>query len=118
MAVSIGPFQSNPIQLNVSLRPQVQSRAEQEISAKLNAPGRVQVGEGAKQEALNYLQKILQEKSFQVSALYDGQKGMSQVTVVDNDSGKEVVKLPADTVVNIAERAKQSHLGWLIDKSI
>lgn len=118
MAVSIGPFSSNPIHLNVPIRPQVQTKGVQQANQELNAQGRIEVAEGAKQKALDYLQSILQEKNFQVSATYDSQKALSQITVVDGDSGKEVVKLPADAVVDIAERARQSHIGWLIDKGI
>ncbi len=116
MAVTIGPFHSQPYVPNVSVQPKVESRPAQQNDVQLNAPGRSSIGEQGKQNALQQLSKLLQENNFSVSSTYDSKSGLQEISIVDGRTVSRIAQLPVPAVKDIAERAKQSHLGWLIDK--
>lgn len=114
MAVTIGPFHSQPYAPNVSVAPKAESRPQQLDNVKLNAPGRSRIGEQGLQKALDQLSKLLRKNDYSVSSTYD--KGMQEISIVDGRTGSRIAQLPVPAVKDIAERAKQSHIGWLIDK--
>ncbi|HBV86022.1 MAG TPA: hypothetical protein DEF42_04995 [Desulfosporosinus sp.] len=115
MAVMIGPTSSNPINMELSIRQRVNTPALKEISEELNAGGRVAVAEKAFQTALGQVSRLLAEKNIQVSTVFDGING-NQVRIVDGDSGRLITQLPPNAVIQIAQKSKEHHIGWIINK--
>ncbi|EAX46802.1 hypothetical protein TcarDRAFT_0766 [Thermosinus carboxydivorans Nor1] len=116
MAASIGPVSSKPFytQLDFSVRAKDTSPTMQAIDSKLNAAGRKSVGQQSFQASLQYLARLFDKKNVQVATSIDNQ-GLTQVTLTDGDSGKRIAQLPPDAVVAMANRARQQHVGWLVD---
>lgn len=115
MSVVVGPTSSNPISMALSIRHQITTPAAEKISEELNAGGRIAVAEKAFQTALGQVSKLLAEKNIKVSTIFDDVNG-NQVRIVDGDSGKVIIKLPPNAVIQIAQRSKEHNIGWIVNE--
>lgn len=101
--------------MKLSPQPKVLTPTLQKIDNELVAQARKACGEKAYDAALKQLTKLLHHKNINVSVSMDVCLGLQQVRISDGETGKRIVDLPPPAVVDIAERARQQHIGWLID---
>ena len=87
----------------------------EEIAAGNVAKGRREIGEKAWDAALKQLEKLLHHKDIQVSTSLDTRSGLRNMVLTDGATGKTIIKLPPTAVIEIAEKARQNHVGWIID---
>ncbi len=108
---------SNKSNYTASLSPLPRQSTQQvsQIDAQLNAEGRRAEGDRAFQASLQRLYQLFDKKSVRLSSTLDSQGNIQQLNIVDGDTGKTIFKLPPDGVVDMAEKAKQQSIGWLIN---
>ncbi len=100
---------------DLSPLPKPTTRTSGQIDSELNAGGRRALGDKAFQAAMQRLYQLFDKKGVRLSSTLDAQGGIQQLNIVDADSGQTIFKLPPDGVVDMAERAKQQSIGWVIN---
>lgn len=103
-------------QLDITPMKEVKTPEVQKISDELNAKGRKEIGDESLEKALENLNRLFKENDVNVSIGLDSQSGIKQVSLTDKESGKKIAEMPPQAVVEMADKAKQQSIGWILDK--
>ncbi|MCD8503287.1 MAG: flagellar protein FlaG [Bacillaceae bacterium] len=95
--------------------PSVQ-RAERE--ANVSNPQVKQIVRQSLQEVYRNFQKLVENTDYNVSYVLNEHGAGKQYRITMKNSGKEVVSFPPRAAVDIANRAKHTTIGLLMDKSV
>ncbi|MDW7675277.1 MAG: flagellar protein FlaG [Bacillota bacterium] len=60
-------------------------------------------------------QRLVENTDYAVNYQLDESTGVSRINIIMKNSGNEVASIPPDVAVEIAERAKQTNIGLIID---
>ncbi|MZQ75868.1 MAG: hypothetical protein GT589_06870 [Peptoclostridium sp.] len=95
--------------------PEIKTPAVQEIEQQSKAQGRKEIGERAHEAALQHLAKLLHHKDIQVSTYMDTRSGLKNTVITDGETGRTIAELPPAAVIEITEKAREKHIGWIVD---
>lgn len=115
--IALGPINNNQSNVSSTPKPQIETPKAQKIENELMAEGAKKVGEQAFEDALKKLEKLLDSSDVNIISSLD-EKGMQQIKLMDKNTGKAIAEIPPESVVEMAEKAREHHIGWLINRLV
>ncbi|MEG6584978.1 hypothetical protein [Dendrosporobacter sp. 1207_IL3150] len=113
MVLSLAPLTNSQVSLDVSVKP-LPAESKVMINNNLQIEADKGVSEEAKKDALEYLDKLFANKNVKISSELDD-RGLSQIYITDQDSGKAIIKIPVDAIVTTVNKSREHNIGWLMN---
>lgn len=103
---------------NLNTETKVETPSMKKINNQIKANGTKEIGKKALEKSLQELSKMLEGRNIKVGTTFDAKSGLQQVSITDGTTGKTIAQLPTDAAVEMAEKSRHQHIGWLLDRLV
>lgn len=115
IVIQSAPKIPNRIQISPPAKSVTSPKLEQ-IDSEVNSSARRGIAEKALEKAMNLLSNMFSAQNISVSKTVDIRTGQNTVQIQDAVTGKTITSMPPQAAIQIAAKAKEKSIGWLIDR--